>query len=202
MSDIAPLTLPLTLPGSLIQLESIEEKHRKELYGAAQDHTIWRYTLTTAFGAQFNDWFDKALDGLHNQEQLPFIVRRLNDNKILGSSRYYQINRVHHHLSIGYTWYIPEVWGTHVNPECKYLLLKYAFETLLMKRIEFMTDVTNQRSRAALKKLGATEEGILRHHMLVHRGDLRDTVVLSIIEPEWPDIKANLESRIEILKNA
>lgn len=196
---ITDFTIPLVLRSSHIQLESLNESHRKELYRAAQDHTIWRYTLTTAFGMEFNHWFDKALDLLNSNEQLPFVVRNISDGRILGSTRYYQINTIHQHLSIGYTWYIPEVWGSHVNPVCKYLLLIHAFEEMQMNRVEFMTDTLNERSRAALKKLGATEEGILRHHMVVHQGSIRDSVVLSIIKPEWPKIKKKLELRIASL---
>lgn len=193
LTDFSSLVLTTTH----VQLETLTEKHRRELYGAAQDHTIWRYTLTTAFGTQFNEWFDKALHALMKGEQLPFIVRRLEDGKLVGSTRYYLINYIHKHLSIGYTWYIPEVWGTYVNPSCKYLLLKYAFENLQMNRVEFMTDTRNERSRAALTKLGATEEGILRQNMIVHHGSIRDSYIFSIIKPEWPTIKENLETRIE-----
>ena len=105
---------------------------------------------------------------------------------------YYHIDRGHRRLCIGYTWLIPEVWGTYVNSECKYLLLKHAFEDLNINRVEFMADARNYRSRAALKKLGAREEGILRQHMILENGYVRDTVVFSIIKSEWPEIKMAL----------
>lgn len=127
---------------------------------------------------------------------MPFVVRRVVDGEIIGSTRYYNISQEHHRLTIGYTWYIVDVWGTVVNPECKYLLLRHAFETLHINRVELLTDVRNLRSRAAIKKLGAIEEGILRWHMIVEDGRIRDTVVHSIIKSEWPPVKLGIEARL------
>ncbi len=147
-------------------------------------------------GAEFYRWFDKAIQYSQNKQQLPFIVRRLSNDKIIGSTRYYDINLEHRRLTIGYTWYIPEVWGTSVNPECKFLLLKYAFEELRLNRVDFLIHSGNARSRAAVKKLGAVEEGILRHHMILDNGLLRDTVVYSIIKADWLHIKSSLINRL------
>jgi RimJ/RimL family protein N-acetyltransferase len=190
---------PDILNGSLIQLEPINESHKIELYTAAQDETIWTYNSSKAFGERFYKWFDKAIQCLQNQLHLPFIVRRLSDQKIIGSTRFYDINREHHRLTIGYTWYIPDVWGSYVNPECKLLLLRFAFENANVNRVELVTDTRNERSRAAIKKLGATEEGVLRHHMVLDDGYIRDTVLFSIVQPEWPQIKLSLQSRLEKL---
>jgi RimJ/RimL family protein N-acetyltransferase len=111
---------------------------------------------------------------------------------VIGSTRFYEIDLNHKHLAIGYTWYIPEVWGTGINTECKLLLLKYAFETLLMNRVEFYIDARNERSRAAVKKLGAKEEGVLREHIILEDGYVRDTVVYSILAKEWKTIYSML----------
>lgn len=188
---------PITLKGSWVQLEPLNESHKNELYDAAQDEAIWTYNSSKAFGDRFYRWFDKAIHCFQRQEHLPFIVRRLSDKKMIGSTRYYDINSEHHRLTIGYTWYIPEVWGTYVNPECKFLLLKFAFEDSQINRVEFVTDSRNSRSRAAIKKLGAVEEGLLRHHMILEDGFIRDTVMFSIVKPDWPQIKSRLQSRLE-----
>src|SRR3990167_9296673 len=118
---------PTTLKGSWVQLEPLNESHKHELYDAAQDESIWTYT-PKACGEKFARWFEKASNAFQLGEHLPFVVKRLTDQKIVGSTRYYNINIEHRTLAIGYTWYIPEVWGSYVNPECKFLLLKYAFE--------------------------------------------------------------------------
>src|SRR5581483_12426 len=99
-------------------------------------------------------------------------------------------------LSIGYTWFTPDTWGSFINPECKYLLLKNAFEKLNVNRIDFMTDSRNIRARAALKKLGAVEEGLLRYHTILEDGFVRDTAVFSIIKSDWPLVKSQLEQRL------
>ncbi len=151
---------PQILRGSRIQLESLNETHKDELYHIAQDEKIWSYTIK-ASGDRFYRWFDKAIKCFEQQQHLPFIVRQLSDNRIIGSTRYYDISVENRRLAIGYTWYVPEVWGTYVNPESKLLLLGFAFDELKTNRVEFMTDSRNVRSRAAIKKLGAIEEGIL-----------------------------------------
>lgn len=188
---------PITLPGCYVTLEPINESHRNDLRDAAQDERIWTYNGVKAFGERFDPWFDKALKNLEAAQQLPFVVRRMTDDAIIGSTRYYDISPEHHRLTIGYTWYIVDVWGTAVNPECKLLLLKHAFETLYVNRIELVTDIRNLRSRAAIKKLGAIEEGILRHHMILEDGCIRDTAVHSVIKQEWPSIKLRLEERLK-----
>lgn len=185
------------LKGNWVHLEPLNDSHRDELYAIAQDESIWTYNSSKAFGDRFSRWFDKAIKCLQAEQHLPFVVRRVSDKKLIGSTRYYDINSENHRLTIGYTWYIPEVWGSCVNPECKYLLLKYAFEELQVNRVEFVTDSRNSHSRAAIKKLGATEEGILRHHMILEDGFIRDTVIFSITKPEWSTIKFNLKTRLK-----
>jgi len=164
------------LTGYGIQLEPINLIHEAELYQAAQHEIIWTYHASNAFGEGFYPWFAKALQYSENKQHLPFIVRRLYDQTIIGSTRYYDICVEHKRLAIGNTWYIPEVWGSYVNSVCKYLLLKYAFEDLQFNRVEFKTDLRNERSQGALRKLGAKEEGILRQHMILENGFIRDSV--------------------------
>lgn len=194
---------PITLQGQHIRLEPITLQHRDALREASLDERIWAYNATKAYGDKFDAWFDKALRYLDAMqlntcpEQLPFIVRRMADQAIVGSTRFYDILPTHRRLTVGYTWYTVDAWGTAVNPECKYLLLQHAFETWQFNRVELVTDVRNLRSRAAIKKLGATEEGILRQHMVLEDGHIRDTVMHSITQSEWPTIKLNLEKRLQ-----
>lgn len=191
------LQLPTTLAGSWIHLEPMNETHRDDLCAIAKDSRIWTYIATRAEGDSFDQWFAKAMSKLQSGHHLPFVVRRLSDQKIIGTTRYYDISPTHHRLMVGYTWYSPEVWGTYVNPECKYLLLQHAFEILKINRVEFATDSRNLRSRSAIKKLGANEEGLLRQHMVLKDGFVRDTVVFSIIKNEWPRVKSMLEERLK-----
>jgi RimJ/RimL family protein N-acetyltransferase len=190
---------PTILKYSHIQLESLHESHKSELHQIAQDKNIWNFNASKAFGEQFDRWFDKAINGFEQKQHLPYVVRRLSDHKIIGSTRFYDIQPDHRRLTIGYTWYIPEVWGTYVNPQCKLLLLTFAFENLQMNRVEFVTDSRNARSRAAIKKLGAVEEGVLRQHMVLEDGYVRDTVLFSIIKSDWLPVKSSLQSRVEKL---
>lgn len=192
---LAISTQPLV--GLRIQLEPLQASHKNELFDSAQDEKIWTYSLEGSTFDKFSRWFDRALNGANQKTQFPFIVRRMADQKIIGSTRFYDVHPEHYRLTIGYTWYIPEVWGTYVNPECKYLLLQYAFEKLNVNRVEFVVDSRNVRSREALKKLGATEEGTLRSHMIVQNGYVRDTVMFSIIQSDWLRIRLELQKRLE-----
>ena len=187
------------LIGDQIHLEPFDQTHQQELYLAAQDENIWTFNSVKAYSDRFQGWFDKACHAYQNHQQIPYCVRRLSDNKIIGSTRFYDIHADHRRLTIGYTWYIPEVWGTYVNPACKLLLLKHAFETLQFNRVELVTDARNARSRAAIKKLGGIEEGILRQHMILEDGYVRDTVVYSIIHADWEKVRAQLLARLECL---
>lgn len=184
-----------TLSGIYVQLELLNETHRSALKVISQDERISTYS--PALKLKFDAWFNKALKSYDELHQISFIVRTLSDNRVVGSTRFYEINLDHKKLAIGYTWYLPDVWGSVVNVECKLLLLRYAFETLQINRVEFFIDSRNERSRAAVKKLGATEEGILRQHVILEDGFIRDTVVYSILKSEWPNVLASLEKRLK-----
>ncbi len=186
----------VTLTGSIIQLEPMLESHREALRAAAQDPTIWDFT-PSAHGDHFDNWFDFAMTEVETGRQFPFVVRRIRDNKVVGTTRQYDFSAKHKRITIGFTWYTPETWGTEVNPECKLILLTDAFETRGLNRVEFTVDVRNERSRAAVKKLGAQEEGLLRQHMILDNGYVRDTVVYSIIKSEWPTVKNKLHARLQ-----
>jgi len=127
---------------------------------------------------------------------VPFAVRHLDTDRLIGGTRYVNIAPLRRGLEIGYTWYAPEFWRTAVNTECKYLLLKHAFEALEYIRVEFQVNSRNARSRAAVLRLGAIEEGLLRSRMVRHDGTRIDSVVFSILDVEWPAVKAKLEGAL------
>ena len=182
---------PIRLSGKFVDLEPIELSHREELRAISQDDSIWHYATS---GKDFDRWFEKALE---SDTQCAFIVRRKDDGKLVGSTRYYDIELKHRRLMIGYTWYISEARGSMINPETKLLLLSYAFESQNINRITFMIDSRNLRSIAAVKKLGAKQEGILREHMILEDGYIRDSIVLSILQSEWAEIKQVLGERLD-----
>lgn len=184
------------LIGQHIALVPLQSGHREPLRVLAADERIWQYTPASGAGNGFDRWFDKALDARSHGEQLPLAVISRESETIVGSTRLYEINLDHKRLAIGYTWYTPNVWGTVINPEAKYLLLKFVFEEWQINRVAFYIDARHVHSCAAVKKLGAKEEGILRQHMVLESGVIRDTVVYSIIQPDWPEIKSMLEKRI------
>lgn len=187
-----------TLTGRVVRLEPLEERHRELLRPMAEDERIWTATLTRAMGPGFDAWFDEAADMGVAGSRAPFAVVRIADSQCLGSSSYLDIALEHKRVEIGATWYHPSVWATHVNPDAKLLLLTHAFDALGLNRVSLVTDAMNHRSQAAIAKLGARREGILRSHMLVHDGRVRDTVVFSIVREEWPAVRDGLLARLQL----
>jgi len=184
------------LTGRWVQLEPLSDDHRVGLRTAANDERIWEQTLVAAHGAHFDGWFNEVISQRNAQRQVPLAVRRLTDRALVGSTSFLDPNLRHRRIEIGSTWYVPAVWGTVVNAECKLLLLTYAFEVLNLNRVQFVTDALNARSQAAILKLGAVREGVLRSHMLAQEGRIRDSVVFSIVAAEWPGVKAGLDARL------
>jgi RimJ/RimL family protein N-acetyltransferase len=184
------------LTGRWVRLEPLVELHREGLRAAADDERIWVHTLTVARGAGFDLWFDETLAEGDSGKKIPFAVRRLADGQLVGSTSYYDVNLQHKKLEIGATWYHPSTWGTAVNPECKLLLLTHAFEVLGVNRVALVTDVRNERSQAAIAKLGAVREGVCRSHLITQGGRARDSVLFSIIAPKWPQVRAGLLARL------
>lgn len=193
MKAVLPLG-PKTLTGRFVALEPLEERHTQDLIGAAEDSSLWTYMpldMSKGFAAHL-PWFAQEMA---KGTQMTFAVRRLKDGAIVGSTSYLAITPRDAKVEIGATWYVAAAQATPVNPEAKYLLLENAFAAGY-NRVELKTDSRNARSRAALKKLGATEEGILRAHMWMPQGYFRDTVYFSILAAEWPQVKARLEQRL------
>jgi RimJ/RimL family protein N-acetyltransferase len=185
----------VTLDGRFVRLEPLEERHRELLRPAAQHPEIFTVT-TSAYGALFDPYIDNALSRSAGNHERAFAVWHKAGRRHVGMTRYLNIEPAHRKLEIGSTWYEPAVWSGAVNPECKLLLMQHAFEALKYLRVEYKTDVRNGRSRAAILKLGAKQEGILRKHMIMADGHVRDSVYFSVIDEEWPAVKAGLERRL------
>jgi len=186
--------VPLSNPW--VELVPLNESHREPLRVAAEDDRIWQFTLTRASGAGFDPWFDDALAEHAAGRRVPFAVRRASDGRWVGSTSYLDVALRHRRVEIGSTWYHPDTWGTAINPACKFLLLAHAFDTVGVNRVALQTDALNTRSQAAIAKLGATREGVLRSHMVSQNGRIRDSVLFSIVAAEWPTVRANLLGRL------
>ena len=185
----------VTLDGRFVRLEPLEERHRELVRPAAQHPEIFTVT-TSALGPLFDPYIDNALKRSASGPELAFVVWHKAMDRPVGMTRYLNIEEPHRKLEIGSTWYEPSVWAGAVNPECKLLLMRHAFERLGFNRVEYKTDLRNARSRAAILKLGAKQEGILRKHMIMADGHVRDSVYFSVIDEEWPGVKAGLEKRL------
>jgi len=189
---------PVTLEGRHVTLEPLGREHAAAIRDAAADGELWRLWYTGVPAPEKTDaWIDAALAMREKQGAMPFAVRMKATREIVGSTRYFNVEAAHRRLEIGHTWYARRAQRTAVNSECKLLLLMHAFEALRCIAVEFRTNFFNFQSREAIARLGAKQDGILRNHQIQPDGTLRDTVVFSIIEGEWPAVKRNLAFRLE-----
>ncbi|HXZ08931.1 MAG TPA: GNAT family protein [Paraburkholderia sp.] len=188
---------PVTLKGQHVSLEPLTLDHEQAIAAAAADGELWNlwYTSVPAPGTE-RAWIELALAMRDNLGAQPFVVRDAISGDIVGSTRMFNVEAVHRRLEIGHTWYSKRVQRTPLNTEAKLLLLTHAFESLRAIAVEFRTHFMNQQSRAAIARLGAKQDGILRNHQIGKDGVLRDTVVFSIIESEWPAVRANLKYKL------
>lgn len=187
----------LSLRNHVVRLEPLSLEHAKPLAEAAADGELWNLWYTSVptpdgVGA----YIEKALRARSEGSELPFVIRNSVTDAIVGTTRYLHIERAHKRLEVGSTWLSRSAQSIRINPATKLLLLEHAFSSLKFNRVEFLTHAKNSQSRAALLKLGATQEGILRHHKVLADGSLRDSVVFSIIATEWPQVRRAIESRI------
>jgi len=185
----------LPLEGKHVRLEPIEEAHREALRAAANDAGIWQFFPDRGDGRYFDALFDGRLVAHRDGSWIVHNVRRLADNAMIGQSCFLNIDAKSARVEIGGTWYIAAARGGAVNPECKLLLMAAAFAAGA-RRVELKTDARNARSRAAILKLGAREEGTLRRHTLMWDGFVRDTVYYSVLDEEWAGVRAGLERRL------
>ena len=189
---------PLVLEGRGIRLEPLTEQHQQALVSAASDGRLWELWFTAVpVPEKMHDYIAAALKGQRDGHMLPWIVRDLASDTVIGSTRYHDIVPAVDRVEIGYTWYSESRWRSHVNTSCKLLLLTHAFETLGCQCVGLRTDNFNFRSQRAIEALGAKKDGVIRHHAARRDGTVRDTVMYSILATEWPDVKRYLELRLQ-----
>lgn len=190
---------PVLLEGRQVRLEPLESRHAEGLWAAAQDPAIFTHLPIPPFAdlAAVVRWLDEARRAQAAGTEVAYATVRRGDGRVVGSTRFIDIRRPHRGLEIGWTWLAPEAQRTAINTEAKYLMLCQAFDQWGALRVQLKTDVRNARSRAAILRLGATFEGVLRKQMLrAHDGHERDSAMFSIIAPEWPAVKAGLAARL------
>jgi N-acetyltransferase len=188
---------PVMLEGQYVRLEPLRLEHAPGLANIAADEEIWRYFSSAPTTlADMRAWIEVALTQQQIGTSLPFAIISKETGAPVGSTRYMNIMPHDRGMEIGSTWLAPACWRTAINSECKFLLLRHAFEPLGCIRVQIKTDRRNERSRRAIERLGAQFEGILRQHMIVRDGVYRDTAMYSIIDSEWPDIKQRLAVRL------
>lgn len=202
-----------------MRLEPLTQAHATALVSAAGDGELWNSTVTVAPSRDnVAEYIQAALDGQALGRELPFVIfrkplsesadspalskaavstgDRTSSYKVVGTTRFYDISTLDRKAAIGYTWLGKSAQRTPVNTETKLLLLTHAFEHWRCVRVELITDVLNEQSRAAILRLGAKQEGILRKHLILPNGRVRDSVVFSIIDPEWPEVKEHLQAKL------
>lgn len=184
------------LTGKVVKLVPLRMDHAEPLYKETRDPETWRFwsigppkDLDT-----FKKWISKLLSDQKGGTVLPFTILKIDEcDAPVGMTRYMELHPEHRRLEIGGSWIARRLWGSKVNVEAKYLLLRYAFETLKLARAELKTDLRNVRSQKAMEKIGAVREGVMRRHMTVYGGHQRDSVYYSFIADEWPETKLKLE---------
>lgn len=186
------------MEGRHVRLESLAECHADDLLAVGRDESIWTYLTRGPFidRADVVQWIRKAGTLREKGEQIPFAVVDAATGRVVGSTRYLDIRPHDRAIEIGYTWLAPAVQRTAINTECKLLLLRHAFESMGAGRVQLKTDLRNVRSQAAIARLGVMREGVLRRNMRTRNDVFRDTVYFSILEDEWPAVRARLESRL------
>jgi RimJ/RimL family protein N-acetyltransferase len=189
---------PITLAGRHALLEPLAETHHDALTAAVADGELWKLWYTSAPAPEaMRDWVAAALAMRDEEGAMPFVIRDARDGSALGATRYFHVDAKNRRLEIGHTWLARRAQRSGVNTEAKLLLLGHAFEALGCIAVELRTHFMNRQSRAAIERLGAKQDGVLRNHQRLPDGSLRDTVVYSIIESEWPAVKRHLEHLLQ-----
>lgn len=200
MSAVASLNIvmPLTLEGSVVRLEPVRREHSALFWTAIKDDLEifqWMpYSMNTP--EDFDRFVARLLEEEKQGESVPFATVERSSGRVIGSTRFMNIDRANRRAEIGSTWIAPAWQRTAVNTEAKYLMLKHAFEVWGCVRVELKTDALNQQSRNAILRLGAKEEGTLRKHLVTWTGRIRDSVYFSILHTEWPEVKARLKAKL------
>ncbi|HEU0294065.1 MAG TPA: GNAT family protein [Anaerolineales bacterium] len=190
---------PVLLTGKHVRLEPMTENHASGLAQIGAGQTFWDFMVYGNVNTvdDMRNWVLDLLSRAEKGTDLPFVAIHLASGRVAGATRYLNIMPNDRGLEIGGTWYGLEFQRTPVNTECKYLLLRHAFETLGCIRVQLKTDLRNERSQKAIERIGAVKEGVLRNHMILPDGRIRHSVFYSILDAEWPDVKKRLEEMLE-----
>ena len=189
---------PVTLEGRWVRLEPLAAGHAEALADVGLDPRLWRWIPTPVQSrADMHRYVQTALDEQRRGVSLPFAIVDRGSGRPIGSTRYGNIEPAHRRLEIGWTWLAVSHQRTRANTEAKLLLLGHAFDVLGANRVELKTDALNEQSRNAILRLGAVQEGILRKHIVCTSGRVRDTVYFSILDTEWPSVRAGLQARLD-----
>jgi RimJ/RimL family protein N-acetyltransferase len=189
---------PITLEGRHVLLSPLTLAHAEALVAAASVGELWKTTFTIIPDSNgIESYLEAALTGYALGKELPFVIINKSSGEVVGTTRFYDISVPDRKAAIGYTWLSRAAQRTATNTEAKLLLLTHAFEIWKCVRVELITDVLNEQSRAAILRLGARQEGILRKHLILHSGRARDSVVFSIIDSEWAQVKAGLTAKLQ-----
>lgn len=187
----------ITLSDTLVELRPLQREHSSKLLEAAADGQLWNLKVTNVPGPDTIDaYIATALAGRDAGTVIPFTIVRRDTGQVVGSTRFWKVDRVNRKLEIGHTWLAESAQKSGINTEAKHLLLTYAFEVLECVRVQFTTDELNEKSRAAILRLGAVQEGIVRHERIMPDGRKRNSVRFSIIDSEWPQVKAMLVAQL------
>lgn len=187
----------IRLDGEYVRLDLLQSEHLEQLCEVGLDESLWRLIPTKIkTSADMESYIETALNEFQRGVSLPFVTIEKSSNKIVGSTRYGNIDVKNRRCEIGWTWINPQWQRTFVNTEAKLLMLTHAFETWKCIRVELKTDVLNEQSQNAMLRIGAKKEGILRQHIITDTGRFRDSVYFSIIDSEWETVKANLQAKL------
>lgn len=190
-------TVPPDLTGVHIRLRPMRDDDAPVLVRAASDGQLWTLWVTFVPSAETVAAYMKpALDGAREGTVIPYVIETVATGEPIGSTRFWKLDRVNRTVEIGHTWISASYQRTAVNTEMKLLMLTHAFEAMNCVRVQFQTDELNAKSRAAIVRLGAKEEGILRNERIMPDGRVRNTVMFSILDSEWPDVKSRLAARL------
>jgi len=191
--------VPVPLEDRFVRLEPFEDGLKDEVRAALNcDPEAWAAMVGSAQGEHFDGWWDSALTAMRSGTRIAYAVRRRLDGAVVGTTSLYEINPAYRRCEIGSTFYRPEARGGAINPACKRLLLGHAFDAGAV-RVEIITDAVNARSRAAILKLGARAEGVLRKHKITWTGRARDTAMFAVIDEDWPEVRDGLDRRLAAL---
>lgn len=198
MADAGALPTETVLEGTLVRLVPLEREHAAALTACGLDPRIWEWmTHRVTDAAGMAAYVDSALSDRDRGTALPFATIDRGTGEVVGTTRFGAIATDDRRAEIGWTWLAPAAWRTGINVEAKRLMLAFGFDDLALRRIELKTDANNARSRAAIEAIGATFEGVFRKHMVREDGTARDSAYYSIVDDEWPDVRALLDARIE-----